>query len=90
MPSHKQSVSKMMYTVLSFCILLINVPKVTTFVEDELDVTVDQVHNWAKKFGNEINIGSQRATCYDKSTIIIMRWAQNLLTEMCPKYWRKW
>lgn len=32
----------MMYIIFGFCVLLISLPKVTTFVDDDLDVTVEQ------------------------------------------------
>ena len=54
-----------MYILAAFCVLFINLPSVTTFVDEELSVTLDQVKTWAAKFGNEINVGSSRATCYD-------------------------
>lgn len=54
-----------MYIFIGFCVLFINVPSVNSFGEDELDVTIEQVRNWASKFGNEINVGSSRATCFE-------------------------
>lgn len=54
-----------MYILVAFCVLFINLPRVTTFVDEELSVTLEQVKTWASKFGNEINVGSSRATCYE-------------------------
>lgn len=63
-PGLKQSILKM-YILVAFCVLFINLPTVTTFVDEELGITLDQVKTWASKFGNEINVGSSRATCYE-------------------------